>query len=502
MLWAYASTGVLFLLQLVVLAVLARTLTPSAFGIMGLATIVVTFANLVAQLGIGQALVQRASLDDRAIRVVFTVSTSLGLVIAAIAAGMAPLLADFFREPMVAPIVRVVTLSFPLLGVGVAAEALLQREFRFRALGAIQVASYVVGYGAVAVVLSLLGFGVWSLAFATVAQSLVRMVLTLAVRRHPKRPAWDPQVLRALVGYGGGLTLSKLFNTIAIEGDYIVVGRSLGPAALGIYSRSYQMMLIPVTLVGQGVSRVLFPSLSRIQDDPAKLRESYLTASGAITLLGLAMSAGMVVLAPEIVAVVLGDQWRDAVLPLRILAAALVLRLAYKLDDAMAKATGRLYARAMRDLVYAATVIGGAVLALPYGLPGVATAVGGAIALNYVLGVRLSLAITRTGTTRYLAAQGPAVVLGALTACLALATRAAAAALIPAAPFVLAASIFATVIGLALVVWSFPSLLGTRNRSLVYELLSLIPPAGLVRSARTRVHVPRSPERRPPEAES
>lgn len=403
--WNVAATFIQLLLQLLVLALLGRLLVPEDFGLVGIATAVTAFAGLIGQLGIGQALIQRHAIDEQTVRAGFTLSAMAGALAAAITVALSGPLASAFNTPAASPFIRIVALSVIGLSLGTVADALLQREMRFREVGFIAVGSYVTGYVLIAVPLALLGYGAWSLAIAFVVQALTKAALSLWLHPHAVVPLFDVGRSRELLSFGGRVTLSKLLNSLALQGDNLLVARALGPLALGLYSRSYQLMLIPVQLIGQTMSTVLYPALSQAQERKASLRDAYLSAAGIATLLGGIASALFVPLAPEIILFVLGSGWEEAILPFRLLSVVILLRVAYKLDDTLAKATGALNARLARDLIYGLAIVAGVYIGVRFGIGGAAIAVGCAIALNHALGVSMSLKITGASLGDYLVGQ-------------------------------------------------------------------------------------------------
>jgi O-antigen/teichoic acid export membrane protein len=134
MAWVALGSGALAVLKLVALVLLTRLLTPADFGLMSAALVILTFSLNFSQLGLGPALVQRPRLEPHHISTAFVASTALGLLTAAIIWWGAPLLAEFFRMDRLVPIVRTLAFTFPLAGISIASESLLQRELRFRLL--------------------------------------------------------------------------------------------------------------------------------------------------------------------------------------------------------------------------------------------------------------------------------------------------------------------------------------------------------------------------------
>jgi PST family polysaccharide transporter len=414
LLWTSLGTGGQALLQLLVLAILAWLLSPADFGLAAAALVVVGFSAVFSQLGIGPAVVQRLELRDAHLRSAFTISVLLGLLLAGVVWTTAPLVALFFRLDGLTPLLRVLAFVFPVQGLSIVSDSLLQRELRFRRLAAVEVVTVIAGYGAVGVPLAALGFGAWALVLAHLAQTVLRTVLLFALRPHPVRPLLARQASAELLYFGGGYTASRLSNYAVGQGDNLVVGRWLGAEALGDYGRAYQLMAGPAVVFGNILDRVLFPTMAQLQLEPERLAETYRRGISLIALVMLPTTALLMLLAPELTEVVLGPEWGDVVLPLQILAAGMLFRTSYKLSDSLVRATGAVYQRTWRQVVYALAVLGGAWVGQFGGLPGVALAVLATLGLNFFLMAHLSLKEAGLSWRRFAAAHLPGLALGAL----------------------------------------------------------------------------------------
>jgi PST family polysaccharide transporter len=414
LLWTSLGTGGQAVLQLVVLAILARLLTPADFGLAAAALVVVGFSAVFSQLGIGPAVVQRLDLEVSHLRAAFTISVLLGLLLGGLVWGTAPLVALFFRLDGLTPLLRVLAFVFPVQGLSVVADSLLQRELRFRGLAAVEVVTVAAGYGAVGVPLAALGFGAWALVLAHLTQNVLRTVLLFALRPHPVRPLLAPRPCADLLYFGGGYTASRFSNYAAGQSDNLVVGRWLGAEALGVYGRAYQLMAGPAVVFGNILDRVLFPTMAQLQREPERLAEAYRRGVSLIALVMLPTTALLILLAPELTQVVLGPEWGGVVIPLQVLGAGMLFRTSYKLSDSLVRATGAVYERTWRQVVYALAVLGGAWVGQFAGLPGVALAVLITLALNFFLMAHLSLKEAGLPWRDFAAAHLPGLALGAL----------------------------------------------------------------------------------------
>jgi O-antigen/teichoic acid export membrane protein len=429
LLWAFSGTGSQAVLQAATMVVLARLLSPQDFGLVGAALVVVGVSTVFSQMGIGPALVQLCILETQHIRVGFTISLAFSLFLGAGVWLLAPSVAAFFHNEELEAILRVLAGVFPLQGLVVVAQALLQRELRFRALATLQTVSYGLGYGLVSIALAGLGWGAWALVAGHFGQALVNTSGTLFLRPHSMILSLEPGKVRELIRFGGGVTLARLANYVANQGDNLVVGRWLGTQALGIYGRAYQLLLAPVTLLGSAIDRVLFPLMARLQNQPERLALAYRRSVVVTAALTLPLSVTLLILAPELVQVLLGSQWVTVVVPFQIFASGMLFRTSYKLSDCLARATGAVYHQALRHAGYALFILLGTWVGHFGGLAGVAAGTLVAITVHFLLMAQLSLRITglssRDFVRAHLPAAGSAVLLGAGLWAIAYSTRAA-----------------------------------------------------------------------------
>jgi PST family polysaccharide transporter len=419
----YFGTLTQGLVQVGVLAVLARLLSPADFGLVGLATVFVGLAALAAQFGVSVAIVRQPDLTERHVRAAHTLALGLGVAVTLLVAAGAPLVAELFRNPALTGVLRALSLAFVLANPGVVAEALLEREMAWGRLMWINLTAFVLGYALTGCVLAVQGYGAWALVGSQLAQTLLRTVLLLRARPHARRPLVSGAEIRSLVRFGGGYTLARLFNYGAQQGDYLVVGRVLGVGSLGFYTRAFKLMQLPATYFAAVIAKVLFPIMARVQGEVDRLRMAYLTGSAVIAFVTAPLSALMIVTAPDIVQVVLGPRWQATVAPFQVLAAGVVFRNAFVMAYCLDGALGDMRKRMVRDFVYAIAVLVGSVLGIRFGLTGVAAGVLAAIVINYVVAARMSLRLLASSGREYVRSQAPGFGVGSAAAAIAVPVR-------------------------------------------------------------------------------
>lgn len=391
--WAFTGGAGQAVLQIASIILLARLLTPAEFGSAVAATLVVGISVLVGQLGVSAALVQRRDLTDQDVSASFYFSVALSCVLGAVLLLLAPVLNPLVGLPADSQLLPLLCASLPLAGCAAVSMGLLQRRLQFRTLAGVEVTAYAVGTLGLTVLLAALGVGAASVIWGQVAYSALTAVLFTAAARPALRPvaprvAW--RSLRSLLRFGAGYSLSQVGNWLAQNADNLVVANALGPAPLGIYSRAYRLLVQPANLVGNAVDRALFPAMAQVRDDGVRLRSAYVRAASLVALVIAPTSVLILLLAPEIVQVLLGEDWAAVVVPLQVFALVLLPRTSYKLSGSLTRATGAVYRGAWRQWLYAAEVFVGCVIGSRWGVTGVAVGASVAIVLHFLVMLHFS----------------------------------------------------------------------------------------------------------------
>jgi len=467
--------------QIVTLLVMARLLSADDFGLYAAAFAIIRFSTILEGLGVAPAIVQRPTLEERHVRVGFTLSLLLSLSTAGLVWAMAPMIADLMHLRDLGPLVRAGCAVFLCQGVCMVAVASAQRALRFRWLAAVDAATFVVGFVLIGLVLAWFGFGVWALVGALIAQHFLRMIVLLAGQPHPKRPMLERRALGELFYFGGGFTIARLFTYLAGQADKLIVGRALGAGPLGLYSIASQLMTAPAVTFGQILDRVMFPTMALVQQEPARLARGYRSGVAVCALFSLPASAIAAILAPELVLVLVGRGWDSVVAPLQILALGMLFRTSCKLSDSGIRATGAVYARTWRQAVFAIAVIVGSFVGLFWGVEGVALGSVAALIINFLLMAQLSLRLTGLRWSEFALAHLPGLALAGVigTSVWVLADRLRD---FETSPIVLLAEVtlFAAAEGL-LLCWLLPSLFLGRDGQSALRLVASFGPAWLQR---------------------
>src|SRR5262249_17117729 len=313
------ARGIDFAFQFASMAILARLLTPADFGLFAMATPFVWIFMTFGDLGLAAALLQQRDLNERQASAVFFVNLSAGLACGGLFLLTSPLLGWFYGDPRVTQVAEVLSIMFVLSGFTAVQQALLRRVLLFDALLRAQIASSVISSTA-AVFAALEGVGYWALAIrATVDPLIYAIVVWVSAGWVPTRAEWDGTT-RALLRYGTYSIGSSLIYSLGRHANNILIGWRFGSAELGPFALANRLFLLPVQQISWPLGNVMVPTLSRLRDDPDRLRRWYLKLLRLVTFVSFPPLFSLAICADDVVYVIAGPQWALAADILRLLA--------------------------------------------------------------------------------------------------------------------------------------------------------------------------------------
>lgn len=294
--------------QLLSLLILSRLLTPADFGLVAIVFAITNFAMLMRDMGTASAIIQRDQLDEQTVLTAHWSNCFIGVGLAAILLALSHPLALIFKAPGLAPLVQLAALSFPFLSASTVHQALLERGSKFATVARIEITALLTGF-TVAVVTAYLGAGAYSLVLQTLTVAVLSAIQFWLASGTKMKWGWSLEHAKGLWGYSGSLFGFNLVNYFSRNADAMIIGRVLGPAALGPYSLAYRVMLFPLQNLTFVATRALFPMMSRHQHSPQELGAMHLRLLSVISFFTAPMMAGLLVLREPFVDVALGDTW-------------------------------------------------------------------------------------------------------------------------------------------------------------------------------------------------
>jgi PST family polysaccharide transporter len=366
-----SGQGAKFLLGMLSTAALARLLRPQDFGLVAMVTSITAFVGLFKDLGLSNATVQRAEVTHAQISFLFWVNVALSLAVALVVVALAPLIAWFYHEPRLVWVTLVLSLNFIFGGLMVQHQALLRRQMQFKALAVRDVVSLAVGV-AVGITFALLGFGYWSLVAVLLTTSFLNCILVWTIC------GWRPGRFqrgvgaRGMLAFGGNLTAFNVLNYFSRNFDNVLIGRVLGAAPLGIYSKAYGLLMLPITQINFPMAAVLLPGLSRLQNDPPEYSRLFVNAVRAIALMTIPVVVFSFFFSRDIVLVLLGRKWLPVAPVFQLLAPAALFEAISFAPGWLCQSLGRTRRQFHYALVSAPIYIAGFVIGIRWGIAGVA----------------------------------------------------------------------------------------------------------------------------------
>lgn len=262
--------GITFLVTLL----LARLLTPSAFGLIGMLAVVIQLSQVMVNAGFSQALIQRKEVSNEDYSSVFFLNLMISILLYTLLFFGATYIADFYHQPQLVDLTRVLTLIFVINAFSFVQEAKLTRELKFKKLMMINLPSTIAG-GFISIILAYMGFGVWSI---VALQISTRLLYALQIWVYAK---WQPQLLmqwtrlKELFSFGGKIMLSSMIQAVYQNIYLIVLGRYFAVASVGYYQNANNLVQTPSATISGAISKVSFSVFSSIQDDNEGLRKGY-----------------------------------------------------------------------------------------------------------------------------------------------------------------------------------------------------------------------------------
>jgi PST family polysaccharide transporter len=371
--WSVASFAWRHLLTAITSLVLARLVKPADFGLLAMAAVFTRFIDLVRDMGTGAGIIQARDAEDPLLSSVFWANAGLGAASSVLLFEAAPFAAELFREPRLAPVLRVLSVAPSIAAPTVVHSNLLMRRLQWQRLATVEFFGVLAG-GVTGITLAWRGYGVWSLVWQSLGNVVVVSAgLWLATAWRPSF-LFDTTAMRSVAGFSVNLTGFYVLNYFVRYADNLLIGRYLGARDLGWYDLAYRMMLLPLQYVATAFGRAVFPIYARIQEDRLRLGRAYLKVLGAVALLAFPMMFGLAVISRPLVIVALGTAW------LPVASLLIVFGPLGALQAITTSAAGVYQAVGRTDLLFRWTAIagvltvGGFVAGLRFGILGVASA--------------------------------------------------------------------------------------------------------------------------------
>lgn len=314
-----AAQGIKLILQIGSIAILARLLEPSDFGLVAMVTVFTGLALQLMEGGLSMATIQRDQITHAQVSNLFWINSALGAGLCLLGILISPLVATIYHEPRLTFVMMAMSLTFLIGGFSVQHDALLRRQMRFKALSVIDILSMAAGIIA-GIAAALAGLQYWALVLTPIVTFLTKTIMRwLSIRWVPSMISRGSGV-RPLLSFGANLTGANFIGYMASNLTPFAVGLIGGAQSLGLFNRANMLTSIPSSQMLPPVMNVVQPTLARVANDPERLRSTITSIMGKLVMGTMFVTLVMAVLADWIVQIFLGSGWDGAVPIFRMLA--------------------------------------------------------------------------------------------------------------------------------------------------------------------------------------
>jgi len=351
--------------------VLARLIAPSDYGLITMVVTFTGFLGLFSSLGLYHAAIQCDSISADQSSALFWITFLFGLILFAVCVALAPAIASFYGDPRLVSATIIIGTGFIFTGAGIQHGALISRQMRYGTVAIIELTSDLIST-AVAIYIAWIGYGYSALAYMIVLQPLlVTIGVWYSARWLPKIPRIDTHVT-TMLRFGRAMTFTSAVIYFASNLQKILIGKFWGEEAIGLYGRGSYLISFPIDTLNNAIGEVAFNALSKVKRDRARLRRSFLQIYTCVVALTLPLTVACALFADDLIAVLLGPRWSEAVPIFRLLTPTVLVFAINNPIGWLLSALGMAERGLRIALASAPLVLIGVMIGLPYGPEGVA----------------------------------------------------------------------------------------------------------------------------------
>jgi O-antigen/teichoic acid export membrane protein len=312
--WTSLSTIISALLQVVQVAILARFLSASDFGLMAIVMVVIGFAQAFLDMGISNAIIHKREVSHRQLSTLYWLNILSGFLLYIIIYFLAPFIASFYHEGRLEDMIKLIGIIFLITPFGQQFFILLEKELKFNLLAKITILNKIISL-LVTSYLAYLGFGVYALVYGAIisAAFTTSQYIMIGSKEHRPSVSFHIHEIGDFLQFGLYQMGERTINYFNSQFDTILIGKLLGVESLGIYTIAKELIMKPASIINPILTRVAFPTMSKIQDDVPRLKDVYLKMINFIASINFPIYVAIIILAPELINLLFGEKWMDAV---------------------------------------------------------------------------------------------------------------------------------------------------------------------------------------------
>lgn len=298
-------------ISFIVMIIMARVLTPDDYGLVGMLTIFIAVAQSLVDSGFSNALIRKQNRSEIDNSTVFYFNIVIGVVLYILLFLSAPIIADFYEEPILMPMLRIISLSIPINSLVIVQRALLTVSLDFKTQAKASLTAAIIA-GAVGITMTYSGFGVWSIVWYQIANLSINAILLWVLSNWHPRLVYSWSSFRELFGFGSKLALSGIIDTLYNNIYLIIIGKIFKASDLGYYTRASQFAQFPSSNLTGIIGRVTYPVLCTIQHDDDRLRIVYRRFLRLSAFIVFPLMIGLAAIAKPLILILLKEKWMFA----------------------------------------------------------------------------------------------------------------------------------------------------------------------------------------------
>ena len=334
------------LLQVISIMFLARLLSPLIFGQLAAASVILAIATMFSEIGIGSAIVQRKKIDSEFVNNALLLSILLFSFLSILIYFSAPYIAEYNNDNTLTTIIRYLIIPFIFTGLSSIPKGLLLRNLEYKKLLYVSVVPFFLFMNIKSVILALYEFGIWSLVIGQALNGIFIFILSVYYSNIEIKPKLNFIFIKDLIYFGGGITLSRLFNYFTVAGDKVILGNTISLEFLGFFERLYKVSSVISSQIGSVFDNIIFPVFSMKQDDYKESVQLYYKSVELGSLIGLFL-VYTTLFADELTLLILGSQWISYSFILQLLLLLPFTRLLTRIGDAIMRSHAMVYQSAI-----------------------------------------------------------------------------------------------------------------------------------------------------------
>lgn len=316
--WSLVEKGGRKLGAVVISIILAQYISPAEFGLLGMLAIFTQMANIFVNFGFATAIVREQNISQNVLSSIFYVNIFMGAFFTFLLYIGAQSIADFYEKNELFEIVHFLSFTIFITSLGVIQSTLLRKELLFKQQAKISLIALGMS-GLVSITLAIKGFGVWSIVYANIASVVTSTLLFWSIGRWRPRLGFDFREIKGMINFSYKIFIANLLDAFFLNIHNVIIGKYFTPTDVGLYQRATTFQKIPLQLSTESLQTVLFPTLSKLQDDEVKLRQSYKKVLQISTYISAALMLILLLSASSLVKVLLPEVWWPLIAYLEVL---------------------------------------------------------------------------------------------------------------------------------------------------------------------------------------